>query len=99
MLELVHLVFDLLQTAERCERRFVDRRTGFEVNVLVQQAELDAPRTHDIAAIRRLVTSDETEDRTLAGAVSTYKSDVLSRIDLQRRASQHVLSAVGLMNF
>lgn len=77
----------------------MDRRTGFEMYVLVQEAELYAARTHDIAAIGSLVGSDETEDRALAGAVSTYKSDVLSGIDLQGRASQHVLSAVGLMNF
>ncbi|HET9479914.1 MAG TPA: hypothetical protein VFO72_11245, partial [Pyrinomonadaceae bacterium] len=72
---------------------------GFEVHVLVQQAEPDATRTHDVATIRCLVTSDETKDRTLAGAVSTYKSDVFSRTDLQRRASQHVLNAIGFMYF
>lgn len=77
----------------------MDGRAGFEMYVLVQQPELYAARTHDIATIRGLVASDETEDRALAGAVSTDKSDVLSGIDLQGRASQHVLSAVGLMNF
>ena len=60
----------------------MDRRTGFEVNVLGQQAESQATRAHDIAAIRRLVTADKTEDRALAGAVSTYKSDVFSGINL-----------------
>jgi hypothetical protein len=58
------------------------RRTWLEVNVLVQQTQLDATRAHDVAAIRRLVTADETEDRAFAGAVSTYKSDVFSRINL-----------------
>jgi hypothetical protein len=52
------------------------------MNVLVQQAETKAAGTHDVAAIRRLVTADETEDRAFAGAVSTYKSDVFSRINL-----------------
>ena len=37
MLQLVHLMFDLLQAAKRSERRLVNRRAGFEVNVLVQQ--------------------------------------------------------------
>jgi hypothetical protein len=77
----------------------VNSGAGFEVNVLVQQAEFDAARTHDVAAIRRLFTSDETEDRALACAVSTYKSDVFAGIDLQGRASQHVLNAIGLMYF
>lgn len=77
----------------------MDRRAGFEVNVLVQQAQLYAAGAHDVAAIRGFVVSDETEDRALAGAVSPDQSNVLSGIDLQRRASQHVLSAVGLINF
>jgi hypothetical protein len=52
------------------------------VDVLVQQAQLDATRAHDVAAIGRLVAADETEDRALAGAVSTYKSYVFSGIYL-----------------
>jgi hypothetical protein len=60
----------------------MDRGPGFEVNVLVQQAEANPTRAHDVAAIRRLVATDEAEDRALAGAVSTYKSNVFSGIDL-----------------
>ena len=77
----------------------MDRRTGLEVNVLVQQTQLHSTRTHDVATIRRLITSVETEDCTLAGAVSTHESDVFSRVYLQRRASQHVLNTIGLINF
>lgn len=77
----------------------MNRGAGLEVNVLVQEAELYAARTHDVAAIRSFVGSDKTEDRAFAGAVSPDQSDVLSGVDLQRRASQHVLSAVGLINF
>ena len=77
----------------------MDRGAGLEVHVLVQQAELYTTRANDVATIGRVFTSDQTEDRALAGAVSTYQSDVLTRIDLQGRASQHVLSAVGLMYF
>ena len=60
----------------------MDRRAGFEVNVLVQQAETKTTRAHDVAAIHRLVTADETEDRAFAGAVSPYQSDVFSGINL-----------------
>jgi len=77
----------------------MDRRSRLEVNVLVQQAQLDATRADYVAAIRRLFTSDETKDRALSGAVSAYKSYVFSRVYLERRASQHILNAVGLMNF
>jgi hypothetical protein len=82
MLQLVHLVLDLLETPEGRERRLMHRRTRFEVNVLIQQTQLDAARAHDVAAVRRLVTANETEDRALAGAVSTYKSYVFSGIYL-----------------
>ena len=77
----------------------MDRRSRLEVNVLVQQTQLHATRAHHVAAIRGLFTSDETEDRALAGAVSAYKSYVFSRVHLQRSASQDILNAVRLMYF
>jgi hypothetical protein len=40
MLELVHLVFNLLKSPERAQRRFVNRGSRFEVNVLARQTEL-----------------------------------------------------------
>ena len=83
MLQLVHLMFDLLQTTKRGERRLVDRRARFEMNVLVQQAQLHAARAHHVATIRCLFTSDEPKDRALAGAVSTYKSNVLAGVHLE----------------
>ncbi len=36
MLQLMHLVFDLLQTAKGRERRFMNRGAFFEVHVLVK---------------------------------------------------------------
>jgi hypothetical protein len=99
MLELVHLVLDLLETAKRSERRLMDRRAGLEVNVLVQQAEFHATGTHDVAAIRCLIASDETKDRALSGAVAADKTDVFTGIHLQCGATQNVLSAVGFVNF
>jgi hypothetical protein len=52
MLQLVHLVFDLLQMAKCGECRLVDRRAWFEMNVLVQEAKLHVARAHHVAAIR-----------------------------------------------
>ena len=77
----------------------MNRRSRLEVYMLVQQAQLNTSRADYVATIRSLITSDETEDRALAGAVSTYKSNVFSGVHLQRRASQHILNAVRLMNF
>jgi hypothetical protein len=83
MLQLVHLVLDLLQATERGQRRFVDCRAWFEVNVLVQEAQLNVARAHDVAAIRCFFTSDETKDRALAGAVSTNEPNVFAGVHLE----------------
>ena len=99
VLELVHLMLDLLQATKCCERRLVNSRASLEVDVLVQQAQLHATRAHNLAAIGRFLTTDQTKDRALAGAVSTDQSDVFSGIYLQRRATEDVPSSVGLMNF
>jgi len=50
----------------------MDRSTRFEMYMLVQQPQLHASSTHDVAAIRSLVASDKTKDRAFARAVSTY---------------------------
>jgi hypothetical protein len=92
-------MFDLLKPTKRSECRFVDRRSGLEVDVLVQQTQLHTAGTHYIAAIRSLITPDETEDRALSSAVSAYKSYVFSCIHLHRSASQDILNSVGLMYF
>ena len=73
-------------------------RAGLEVNVLVQQTEFDSARTHDVTPVRRFIASDETKDRALTGAVAAHKSDVLTRIYLQRCASQDVLNAVRFVD-
>jgi len=63
------------------------RRARLEMDVLVQQSKFDAARTDHLASIRCLFTSDETENRALAGAVSTDESHVFAGINLQRRAA------------
>jgi len=95
----VHLVLNLLKPAKCRKRGLMDRRSRLEVNVLVQQTQLHAARTHYVAAIRSLITSDKTEDRALSSAVSTYKSYVFSCVNLHRSASQDILNPVGLMYF
>ena len=69
------------------------------MNMLREQAKLQAARPHHVAAVSRFFAGDEPEDSRLARAVATDKSDVLARIDLQRGAAQNVLRAKRLMNF
>jgi hypothetical protein len=92
-------MLDLLKTPKGSKSRLMDRRARLEVNMLVQQPQLQAARTHYVAAICCLITSDEPKDRALTGAIPADKSYVFSRIYLQRRASQHVLNTVGLIYF
>ena len=96
--ELVHLVLYRLKLAEGRERGFVDGRARLEVNVLFEQAEPQAARTHNVAAIRRLFAVDEAEQGGLARAVAAHQPDVLAGVDLQRRAAQDLLRRVGLVN-
>src|SRR5437667_8315271 len=97
MLKFMHLVFELLQMAEGRERRFVNGRTRFEVDVLGEQAQFQVTRAHDFTPIRRGFIIDQPKDRRLAGAVSSDQSDMLARIDLQRCAAQNILRAVGFV--
>ena len=83
MLELMHIMFDLLQPAKGCECRFVDRRSFFEVNVLGQQTEFQSAGAHDLTAIRRFIVRNQPEDRGLARAVATNQPDMLARIYLE----------------
>jgi len=76
----------------------VDSRAGLEVDVLVQEPELHATRAYDVATIRRLIASDETKDRALAGAVAADEPNVLAPVDLQGGTTQNILSAVGFIN-
>jgi hypothetical protein len=82
MLKLMHFVFNLLKPTERGERGLMDRRALFEMNVLCEQAKLQAARAHNVALIRRLFAGDQPKDCGLAGAVATDKPDMLARIDL-----------------
>src|SRR5262249_3757537 len=72
--------------------------SGFEVDMLRQQTELQRARTCDLAAISRFVAGHQTKDRRLAGSVAAHKANVLARINLQRSATQDVLRAVGFEN-
>jgi hypothetical protein len=78
----VHFVLDLLKPAKRRERRFVNRRSLLEVNVLGEQTQFQSSRPHYFTAIRRLFAGDEAKDGCFAGAVSTDKPNVLARINL-----------------
>jgi len=98
MLKLVHLVLDALKLSKGSERGLVDGRARLEVNVLFEQAETNAARADNVAAVRRLFIGDEAEQSGLARAVAANKSDVLAGVDLQRRAAQDILRAVRLVN-
>jgi hypothetical protein len=83
VLKLVHLVLNLLQVSEGGEGGFVYGRTRLEVYVLREQSEAHAARTHYVATICHLLIADETKNRSLPRTVTTDKTNVLARINLQ----------------
>src|SRR2546429_5962642 len=97
MLQFMQLVLDLLQMAKRGQRRFMHSRARLEVNMLRQQSELEPARPRNFAAIRSLFFVYQTENRGLARAVASDQTDVLTRIDLKRRAAQNSLRAEELV--
>jgi hypothetical protein len=96
--ELMHLVLYVLKLFEGGERGLVDGRARLEVYVLFEQAEAYAARTHNVAAVVRLLARDEPEEGGLARAVAADEPDVLAGVDLQRRAAQNVLRGVRFVN-
>src|SRR5438552_776871 len=98
MLQLMHLVLDLLQMAKRRQRRFMHSRARVEVNMLRQQSELEPARPRNFAAIRSLFFVYQPKNRRLAGAVASDQTDMLTGIDLKRGAAQNVLRAEGFVN-
>ncbi len=98
MFKIVHLVFDLLQASEGGKRRFMHRRSFFKMNMLRQQTKFQSARAHNFAVIGRLLAGHEAKNCCLAGAISTDQTHMLAGIDLQRRAAQNILNAVGFMN-
>ena len=98
MLQLMHLVLDLLQMAKRRQRRFMHSRARVEVNMLRQQSELEPARPRNFAAIRSLFFVYQAKNRRLAGAVASDQTDMLTGIDLKRGAAQNVLRAEGFVN-
>jgi hypothetical protein len=98
VLELMHLVLDLLQATKGRQGRFVHSRAFREVNVLGQQPELKTARPNDISAVGSDLFGDQMKDCGLAGAVAADQPDVLAGIYLQAGAAQDILRPVRFMN-
>src|SRR5688572_33425512 len=98
MFQLVHFMFDLLQVAKGSESRFVHCGARFKMHVLREESQLHSPRTHDIAAIRRLFTTDQPKNCRLASATPAHQTDMLAGIYLEGNAAQNIVRAVRFMN-
>jgi hypothetical protein len=98
VLELVHLVFDLLQMTKGCQRRFVYGRASFKVNVLGKQPQAHTARSDEVTAVGSFFAVEQTKDSGFAGAVAADESHVFAGIYLQRGATQNILSGVGFVN-
>ena len=53
------------------------------MNMLIQKTQADAARFYYVAAVRRFFCAYQSKDCALAGAISSYKSDMFAGVDLQ----------------
>ena len=67
------------------------------MNMLIQKTQADAARFYYVAAVRRFFCAYQSKDCALAGAISSYKSDMFAGVDLQRGASEDVMSPIRLV--
>jgi len=98
MLELVHLVLNLLQVTKRRKRGFMNSRSRFKMYMLLKQSKFQALRSDYLALIGRFLAINEAKDRCLAGAIATYEPDVLAGVYLERSTTQNILRAVRFVD-
>ena len=53
------------------------------MNVLIQKTQTDASRFYYITVVRRFFSAYQSKDCALAGAISSYKPNMFSGVDLQ----------------
>jgi hypothetical protein len=53
------------------------------MNMLIQKTQPDASRFYYVTVVRRFFAAYESKDCALAGAISAYKSDMFTGVDLQ----------------
>jgi hypothetical protein len=53
------------------------------MNMLIQKTQTDASRFYYVTVVRRFFGAHESKDCALAGAISSYQSDMFAGIDLK----------------
>jgi hypothetical protein len=61
----------------------MNRRAWLKMNMLVQESQTQASSTNDIASIRRLIATNESENCSFTCSVPTHETNVLARVYLQ----------------
>src|SRR5688500_18402500 len=94
LLESPHGGFNVVDLFEGCKGCRVHRLLGTKINVLIEQAEVQAICLEDVAGIWRLLTRNQSEHSCLPGSVTADEPDLFSRIDLERYAAKDLCSSV-----
>ena len=94
LLETPHLGFHVMDLFERRKCRRMNSLRFAEINMLVKKPELQPVHLDDLALICALLTNDQSEDRSLAGAVSPDEAYFFIRIDLERDALEDLGPAI-----
>ena len=66
--------------------------------LLFEQANAQSAQQNHLAAIGFFAARQQAENSSLPYTIAAHQPDALAGIDLQRRAAQHLLRAVGFVN-
>jgi len=68
------------------------------MNMLIQQTQSNSTSLYDVTGVGRFFSTQQANDCAFARAISSYKSDMFTGIDLQGCAPQHILRPVGFID-
>lgn len=94
LFEPTHLILDVVDMLKSGQRRRMHRLAAGKIDVLFEQAKIEAAHLHDIAGVGGLSPDQEVEERRLPGSVPPDEADLLARIHLERNVAKDRVTAV-----
>src|SRR6266545_2018238 len=96
LLQRLELVVEIPDAAAARDGLVEHRAAGHLLDVLAEVADGQLAGHRDLALVGGLLAHDQAEEGGLARAVGTHESDLLARVELERRVDEEELTAVLL---
>src|SRR5690349_21413956 len=93
LFEPAHFCLEIVDRLEGGQRGGVDRFAPAEIDVLIEQAELEAVDRMYLTFVSSLGTGDDAKQGRFSRAVSPDKADLFARIYLKRDAAKYLVTA------